>query len=108
MSKKSLLLGLVGVLALAAIIAYTQLTIFVIQPIGAVPEGRVLILKKSEKLKFVDSADAYCERNQGYVNLICRIAVLGKVANSDAILMRLPYSETLYLLSTGGETYSSR
>ena len=108
MSRKSLVLGLVGALCIVILIAYTQLTIFVIQPIGGVPEGRVLVLKKSDKLKFVDSADAYCERNQGYVNLLCRMGVLARVADSSAILMRLPYSEALYLMSTGGETYSSR
>lgn len=105
MSKKTLTLGLVGALFATSLFAYTQFSIFVIQPIGAIPEGRVLIIKKSDKIKFVDSADAYCARNQGYVNLLCRMTVLSKVSNSNAVVAKLPYIESLYLLSTGNKAY---
>ena len=96
---------LVGVAA-AIIFAATQLTLFVVQPIGAVPEGRTVVIWRLNTMKFVDSADAWCERQMGGVNLLCRGAVLAKVGNEDFIIARLPYSETLYLWSTGGYTYS--
>lgn len=86
--------------------AYTSLTIFVIQPLGAIPEGRTLVIWKREKLKFVDSADAVCDREMASVNLFCRMGVLAGLARSEEnILARLPYSQTLYLISTGGKQY---
>lgn len=83
----------------------TQVTVFVIQPIGAVPEGRTLIISRLNHGQFIDSADAMCNRIQGGVSLFCRIAVLGAVAENANVYLRLPYSETLYLMSTGGKTF---
>jgi hypothetical protein len=93
------------VVLLVILVAYTQLTIFVLQPIGAVPEGRTLIMLRGSGTKFIDSADAMCERTMGSVNLICRAAALAATATKGTILLRLPYSETLYLISTGGHTF---
>jgi hypothetical protein len=36
---------------------------------------------------------------------MCRLAVLGAVGKAYNILARLPYSETLYLISTDGKTF---
>jgi len=94
-----------AVLALLLVVAYTQLTLFVVQPIGAVPEGRTLVMRRTGNLKFIDSADAVCEREAGGVSLLCRGTILGTVAESDRILARLPYSEFLYSISTGGKHY---
>lgn len=90
----------------ATVFTYTQLTIFVIQPLGALPEGRTLILWRLTKTKFIDSADSVCKREMGGVNLFCRAAVLDAVAKANSIILRLPYSNTLYLASTGGSRYS--
>lgn len=76
--------------------------VFVIQPIGAVPEGATVIISGVEKLNAIDSADAVCDR-YGTVNLICRAAVLGNVADNGKILLRLPYSQFLYHLSGAPE-----
>jgi len=99
---------IVALIAIAAIIVFavTQTTVFVVQPIGAVPEGRTLILWRLETMKFIDSADAWCERRTGGVSLLCRGAVLAKLGNEDVVIARFPYSETLYLWSTDGKTYS--
>lgn len=106
MAKKRVpLLGVV-VLAVILLVVYTQLTILVVPPIGAVPEGRTLVILRLNKGELIDSADAMCERLQGGVNLLCRGLMLGAVAEKTKILLRLPYSETLYLISTGGVTYS--
>jgi hypothetical protein len=99
------LLAVAGI-ALLCVIIYTQITIFSVPPIGAVPEGRTVIMLRLNKTKFIDSADAMCVRIQGYVNLICRGMTMGAVVNATTILARLPYSETIYKISTGGETYT--
>lgn len=94
------------VLALLAVAAYTQLTIFVIQPIGALPEGRTLVIPRLNKTKFIDSADAMCVREMGGVSLLCRMAAMGAVVETaKKPLLTLPYSKTLYLWSTDGKTY---
>ena len=89
----------------SAVVVYTQLTIFVVPPIGAVPEGRTVIITRLNKIEFVDSADAVCERIQGGVSLLCRGMVMGSVFEKATILARLPYSSWMYSVSTGGKQY---
>lgn len=93
------------VLAVMFIIIYTQITLFVIPPIGALPEGRTVVITRLNKTEFIDSPDAMCERIQGGVNLLCRSMVMGMVINKATILARLPYSTWLYGISTGGKSY---
>lgn len=87
------------------VLIYTQISIFVVPPIGAVPEGKTLIISKLNKTEFIDSADAMCERMNGGVNLLCRGMMLGAVVEKSTIYLRLPYSETLYDIANGGRTY---
>jgi hypothetical protein len=98
---------LFGVICVVGVsIVVTQfMTIFMIQPIGALPEGRTIIITRLNTMNFIDSADAWCERNVGGVNLLCRAAVMGRVGKEATIIMRLPYSELLYKISTNGKTY---
>ena len=92
--------------ALASVALYTQISIFVIQPIGMLPEGRTLILwRQSPRLNFVDSADGVCLRIQDGVSIICRLGVMAGVAKNNPVIFRLPYSEALYLASTGGKKF---
>jgi len=93
--------GLV-IFVVIATVSYLTLTVFVIQPIGALPEGKTLIIIRKHNLQFIDSADGFCYRNQDRVNLLCRMMILGTVIKDSPILLRLPYSETLYNISTGG------
>ena len=93
------------VLAVAAVASYFTLTIFVVQPIGAAPQGRTLIIVRSHNLRFIDSADGFCQRTSGSVTLLCRGIIMAKVVSESQILLRLPYSETLYAISTGGRAY---
>lgn len=93
------------VTAVSIVLFYTQITIFVVPPIGAIPEGKTMIIARLDKTKFVDSPDAMCERIQGGVSLLCRGVSLAAVAKNSTILMRLPYSSWLYLISTSGKTY---
>lgn len=101
--KKALIA--VGI-AMLCLVVYTQITIFAVPPIGAVPEGRTVIMLRLNKTNFIDSADAMCVRIQGYVNLLCRGMTMGAVVNATTIIARLPYSETIYKMSTGGMTYT--
>jgi hypothetical protein len=97
---------LAAVIAVVVIILiYTQLTIFVIPPIGAVPEGRTLVILRLNKTTFIDSPDAMCDRMMGSVSLLCRGMILGAVAEKSTTLLRLPYSSALYSISTDGKTY---
>lgn len=105
MKNKGVVISLVF-LALLGLGAYTQLTLFVVPPIGALPEGKTVVLWRLNKTKFIDSPDAMCERSQGGVSILCRGVMLSGVVNKSNILMRLPYSETLYLVSTNGKKYS--
>lgn len=93
------------VAAAAFAVATQLLTVFVVQPIGAVPEGRTLIISRMTSMNFIDSADAWCERSMGGVSLLCRMSVLGRIGETGTIYARLPYSEWLYLHSTGGKSY---
>ena len=93
----------VAVVVAVAIVAF-DLRIFVIQPIGAVPEGRTVLVSGVPALRLIDSPDAFCVREQGFVNLLCRGAVINRVANEGTIVWRLPYSEFLYGLTGAPET----
>ena len=96
--------SIAGLLVLATII-YTQITIFVVAPIGAAPEGRTVVMLRLNKTEFIDSADAMCQRLEVGVSLLCRGMMMAAVVNKGTILFRLPYSESLYLISTGGKVY---
>jgi len=100
--KKSLIAAL---LIAVAIVIYTQLTVFVVPPIGAVPEGRTVIILRLNKTDFIDSPDAICDRLQGGVSLLCRGMTMAAVVENSKILVRLPYSDWLYLVSTGGKRF---
>jgi hypothetical protein len=87
-------------------IAIAQVSIFVIQPLNALPDGKTLIIGRMNKMNFIDSADGMCARELGGVSLLCRLSVLGAVLDKASIYLRLPYIPFLYRISTGGEEYS--
>ena len=102
--KQRTIVGLVSI-AVLSLVAYTQLTLFVIQPIGALPDGKTIVITRLNKTEFIDSPDAMCERIQGGVSLMCRAMAMGAVMEKSSILLRLPYSSVLYNISTGGKSY---
>ena len=97
-------LAIIGLLALCVVV-YTQITAFVVPPIGALPEGKTIIIARLKNTEFIDSPDAICERIQGGISLLCRGIVLGTVIDHATILGRLPYSTWLYEIATGGKRY---
>lgn len=92
-------------IVLLLIVVYTQLTLFIIPPIGAVPEGKTLVILRLNKTNFIDSPDGMCDRIQGGVSLMCRAMSAAAVIEKTTILMRLPYSSLLYKISTNGKSY---
>lgn len=103
MNKKMIVIISIVILV---IVSFSQVTFFVVQPIGAIPEGRTLIILRMNKTKFIDSADAMCAREMGGVSLLCRGIMIGAVVNKGTVLFKLPYSEFLFNISTGGKGYN--
>jgi len=82
--------------------------IFVIQPIGAIPEGVTIVYWRSGlNIPFIASADGLLDDSGAGVSLLGRGLLLAKLAEpiTDREIFRLGYSETLYLWSTGGKKY---
>lgn len=105
MKNKKTIFSLIFI-TISMFLVYTQLTLFVVAPIGALPDGKTLLIYRLNKTNFIDSADAMCERLNGGVSLLCRGIMLSNVLNKSKIIMRLPYNESLYLISTNGKMYS--
>lgn len=98
-----LILGLFA--ALVLLVITLRPGFFIVQPIGAVPDGvTIFYLSRGEKFNFVESADGMCLKMQGSVNLLCRGVVMGKFmeAYGSEIVLRLPYSEWMYEWTTNG------
>ena len=102
---KSVTIVFTGIVIAAAVFAFFSLTVFVIQPIGALPDGETIVIGRVGKTRFLDSADAICEREMGGVSLLCRGIMMGNILEDATVYLRLPYSETLYLWSTGGREF---
>ena len=102
MKKKTIILISTAILL---VVFLSQITFFVVQPIGALPEGKTVVILRMNKTNFIDSADAMCEREMGGVSLLCRGTMIAAVVNKGTILIRLPYSKILYNISTGGKEY---
>ena len=78
---------------------------FVIQPLGAIPEGAtVWYWRWGTQMPFISSADGLLLEKQGSVSLLGRGVALAALAEpiTQRKIVSLPYSEALYLVSTGG------
>jgi hypothetical protein len=109
MNKRTrILIILVCVFGALALFTRLFLGIFVIQPIGAIPDGATIIYWRSGlNLPFVASADGLLEESGAGVSLLGRGVFLAKLAEpiKEREICRLGYSETLYLWSTDGKQY---
>lgn len=88
-------------LLLTAAVWFGGLRVVVIQPIGALPEGVTAVVMGVKNVRLLDSPDAICARHEGGVSLLCRGREAAAIASQGIILLRLPYSETLFRM-TGG------
>lgn len=99
-----------GILGILLVLGWVLLRpgVFVVQPIGAVPEGATMVyLSRGDNLNTVDSADGICLRMATGVSLLCRGMALGQFMRTyeDEILVRLPYSEWMYEITTDGKQF---
>lgn len=92
-----------SVVLLAVVTWLAGVRVFVVQPIGAIPDGVTVIVMNVRGINLIDSPDAFCAR-QGSPNLLCRGASAARVASQGTILFRLPYNQTLYWM-TGAPDY---
>lgn len=82
--------------------------VFVIQPIGAIPDGATIIYwRNGMNLPFIASADGLLEERGASVSLLGRGLLLGELAKpiKEREILRIGYSKRLYLWSTGGKMY---
>ncbi|MGQ3211104.1 hypothetical protein [Shinella sp.] len=101
---KSILLPLAALLVgITAVIWLGGVRIIVIQPIGALPNGVTAIVAGLSNVNLLDSPDAICNRHEGGVSLLCRGREAAAIAEKGNILLRLPYSETLYRMTGAPE-----
>lgn len=87
-----------------ALLFYSFCGFYTVQPIGAVPDGATAIVWRDSGEPFFNSADALCLERTGGVSLMCRGMAMGQ-APTDRIIMRLPYLEFAYSMSTGGKEF---
>jgi len=108
MKKKKILIALL-ISAIVIILGFRIFCgVFVIQPIGAIPEGTTIIYWRSGlNMPFIASADGILEESGVGVSLLGRGLTLAKLAEpiKERELFRIKYSEKLYLKSTKGKKY---
>lgn len=107
--KKAIIIILVLILGLGLVFRIFC-GIFVIQPIGSMPDGATIVYLRSGidlNLDFISSADGILEKSGTGVSLLGRGVILAKVAEpiKKREIVRFKYSETLYSISTGGKKY---
>jgi len=105
--RKSILFVLLAV-SLLVVAFYFLCGLFVIQPIGAIPDGSTIVYFRYEtNMSFISSADGMLDKTGAGVSLLGRGIALGAIAEGieDKKICSLPYSKTLYLISTGGKEY---
>lgn len=88
----------------AAVVWIAGIRIIVIQPIGAIPKG-ITVVVAGINARLIDSPDAICFRREGGVSLLCRAGTAAGIAKHGKILLRLPYSETLFRMTGGPYRY---
>ncbi|WET17005.1 hypothetical protein P2W49_11780 [Yersinia intermedia] len=96
---------LLAVIMFVSIFAYNKITIFSIQPVGALPDGVTVVMWRKDDLGLFESPDGICLRRAGSVSLLCRAMAMGNIADKDEIIFRLPYIEQAYLFSTDGRKF---
>jgi hypothetical protein len=105
-SRGRVLWSILVILLLVTIAFRVFCGFYTIQPIGALPEGRTLVVWRASGEPFFNSPDAMCLKRVGSVSLMCRLIALGE-APTDRIVLRLPYIASAYRASTGGREFVS-
>jgi hypothetical protein len=98
-----------AILILLLIGAFFFLTGFVvIQPIGAIPDGiTIWYFRAGLNLPFITSPDGFSLKTTGQLSLMSRMMTMAAITEAieDRIILRLPYSNFFYHISTGGQEF---
>lgn len=95
-------------MAVIGFCAYHFTGFFVIQPIGALPNGETIwYIRKDTNLPFISSADSILLKEYGNVNLLGRAIVIGTVVDKidDKKICMMPYQKWMYKISTNGKEF---
>jgi hypothetical protein len=88
--------------------SYFSFGVVVTQPLGLIPEGAsVVYFRIGTGLPLISSADGLLLEKIGSVSPFGRmmmLATISDIANNRKLFV-LPYSHTLYLISTGGTEF---
>jgi len=106
--KGLIALAVIFLLVECGLLFYFTTGFFVIQPIRALPEGAtVWYWRYHTGLPFISSADGFLVDNQRDVSLLSRGLILAAFVKpiTQLKIASLPYSKTLYLISTGGREF---
>ena len=106
--RKRLIIILISCFGSLALFFRLFCGVFVIQPIGAIPDGVSIIYWRSGlNLPFVASADGLVGKSDIGVSLLSRGIMLAKLSEPirEREFFRFGYSEMLYLWSTEGRNY---
>lgn len=93
-----------GIISAVAAAFYIFCGVYTVQPIGALPDGGTAIVWRASGEPFFNSPDALCLERMGSVSLLCRGMAMAQ-APTDRIILRLPYQEWAYSVSTGGQSF---
>jgi hypothetical protein len=101
---------LVGIIlsGITLLFGYLSMGLFVIQPMGAIPDGATIVyFRLGMNLPFISSADGLLLEKMGSVNLLGRAMMMAGLAKPvlDNKIVSMPYSRSLYLISTNGTEF---
>ncbi|CNK06956.1 DNA-directed RNA polymerase subunit beta/140 kD subunit [Yersinia aldovae] len=85
------------VVAISITAIVSQLSFFFIEPQAGISEGKVLVLKRTSEINFIDSPRGNCQRL--YPNedsLHCESRILPLLLESTHVLYELPFSPYFY------------
>lgn len=108
MKKKVKIIIAVWIILSVAWLFYRLTGFFIVQPIGALPEWvTIRYWRYTSNLPFISSPDSISNDTVWQVSLLTRWMVLSKITELiyEDIIAKFPYSEILYLKSTGWISY---
>ena len=104
MKAKRLLIPFI-IFAILVLLLFTLTGFFVIQPIGALPEGTTIwYFRPGINMSLIESADGMLLKDEGSVTLLGRLLIISSVTDAleDRIICKFPYQKWMYKISTKG------
>lgn len=109
-NQNASLIRIIIYILIFVVIMFFTTGIFVVQPIGALPEGASIVYwRLGTSMPFITSADGMLSKSDAGVSILGRGIALGTILGKikDRKIVSLPYSRTLYLISTGCREYEN-